>query len=179
MAAAWAQEDVEELFEGGHTTYKYLQNIILYCIASSTYNINGKLNSYRNVLDDDDESFGAFTVYGSGTTYLNHLADYIKLLLSFDSFNATQYDPNPTEQWQKNVKKIRENAKDRMMLGTKLFAMPPFVQYYDVVGTVEIDSLAKLQDYKIAVENKIYEWLEESTTFGTPIYKASIMKFFN
>ena len=178
-ASAWAQEDVEELFEGGHTTYKYLQNIILYCIASSTYNINGKLNSYRNVLDDDDESFGAFTVYGSGTTYLNHLADYIKLLLSFDSFNAVQYENNPTQQWQKNVKKIRENAKDRMMLGTKIYAMPPFVQYYDVVGTVEIDSLAKLQDYKIEVENKIYEWLEESTTFGTPIYKASLIKFFN
>ena len=178
-ASAWAQEDVEELFEGGHTTYKYLQNIILYCIASSTYNINGKLNSYRNVLDDDDESFGAFTVYGSGTSYLNHLTDYIKLLLSFDSFNAVQYESNPTQQWQKNVKKIRENAKDKMMLGTKIYAMPPFVQYYDVVGTVEVDSLAKLQDYKIEVENKIYEWLEESTTFRTPIYKASLIKFFN
>ena len=177
-ATAWGQEDVEELFEGGHTAFKYLQNIILYCIASSTYNINGKLNSYRNVLDDDDNSFGAFTVFGSGTTYLEHLTDYIKLLLSYDSFSKTQYEKNPSTQWQKNIKKIRENVQDKMIMNTKIYAMPPFVQYFDVVGTVEVDSLAKLQNFKVEVENKIYEWLEDNTSFNTKIFKSDFAKFF-
>jgi hypothetical protein len=178
-ASAWGQDEVEALGTNGTVTYKYLQNVVLYCLAASTYNINGKLNSVRNVLDDEDETFGAFTVYGSGTKYLEHLTDYIKLLLSTKSFDTQQYAKNPSQQWQKNVKKIRENVQDKMLIGTKLYSMPPFVQYFDVVGTVEVDSLSKLQQYKIDVENKIYEWLDESTTFRKPIYKADIIKFFN
>lgn len=177
-ANAWGQEEIEELNNGGTITYKYLQNYVLYCIAASAYNINGKINGVRNVLDEDDETFGAFTVYGSGNAYLEHLTDYIKMLLSFSSFYSQQYDTNPTKQWLKNIKKIREQISDKMIMNSKVFSMPPFVQYFDVVGTVEIESLAKLQDYKIKVENEIYEWLNDSTSFASKIYKADIMKFF-
>ena len=175
---AWGQDEIEELYEGGTTTYKYLQNLIMYCIAASTYNINGKVNSVRNVLDEDDDAFGAFTVFGSGTSYLQHLTDYIKMLLSFNSFNSQQYMRNPSKQWQKNIKKIRQQLNDRMIMNSRLYAMPPFVQYFDVCGSVDIESLAKLQDYKLKVENAIYEWLNDNTAFNTPIYKADILKFF-
>ena len=178
-AGAWGQEEIEEIFEGGTTTYKYLQNIICYAIAASTYNINGKINSVRNVLDEDDNSFGAFTVYGSGSAYLDHLTDYLKMLMSFNSFYQQQYQRNPSKQWLKNIKKIRQNIAPKMIMNSKVFAMPPFVQYYDVVGTVEIDPLAKMSNYKREVENQIYEWLDEHTSFGSPIYKADILKFFS
>lgn len=177
-ANAWGQEEIEEIFEGGNTTYKYLQNYVMYCISASPYNINGKINSYRNVLDDDDAAFGAFTVYGAGTIYLQHLTDYIKMIMSFKSFYAQQYERNPTTQWVKNIKKIRQQINDKMIVNSKVFSMPPFVQYFDVCGSVEIESLAKLQDYKLSVENDIYQWLDDHTSFGSPIYKADILKFF-
>lgn len=177
-ANAWGQEEIEELFEGGTTTYKYMQNLVMYCIASSTYNINGKLNSVRNVLDESDDAFGAFTVFGSGTAYLEHLTDYIKMLLSFNSFKSQQEEKNPSKQWLKNIKKIRQQITPKMIMNSKVYAMPPFVQYFDVCGSVEIESLAKLQDYKIKVENDIYEWLSDNTAFNTPIYKADILKFY-
>lgn len=177
-AIAWGQDEVEQIYEGGTTTYKYLQNIIMYCIAASTYNINGKVNGVRNVLDEDDDAFGAFTVYGSGTAYLNHLTDYIKSLMSFNSFYKNQMMRNPSKQWLKNIKKIRQHINDKLLVCSKVFSMPPHVQYYDVCGTVTVDSLAKLQDYKLKIENEIYEWLENNTSFCTPIYKADILKFF-
>lgn len=177
-AGAWGQEEIEELWEGGITTYKYMQNVICYTIAASTYNINGKINSVRNVLDEDDNAFGAFTVYGSGTSYLSHLTDYLKMLLSFNSFSQQQYERNPSKQWIKNIKKIRQDIAPKMIMNSRLFSMPPFVQYYDVVGTVEIDTLAKMSEYKREVENQVYEWLDDCSSFGTPIYKADILKFF-
>lgn len=177
-ANAWGQEEIEELFEGGTTTYKYLQNLVMYCICASTYNINGRVNTVRNVLDEDDETFGAFTVYGSGGSYLEHLTDYIKMLLSFNSFKSQQEERNPSKQWLKNIKKIRQQLSDKMIMNSKVYSMPPFVQYFDVCGSVEIESLAKLQDYKLKVENDIYEWLNDHTAFNTPIYKADILKFF-
>ena len=177
-AGAWGQEEIEEIFEGGNTTYKYMQNCICYAIAASTYNINGKINSVRNVLDEDDAAFGAFTVYGSGTAYLDHLTDYLKMLMSYNSFHQQQYERNPSKQWLKNIKKIRQNIAPKMIMNSKIYAMPPFVQYYDVCGTVEIDPLAKMSNYKSEFENQIYEWLDEHTSFGSPIYKADILKFF-
>lgn len=177
-ANAWGQEEIEELFEGGSTTYKYLQNIICYAIAASAYNINGKINGVRNVLDEDDDTFGAFTVYGSGSAYLAHLVDYLKMLISFNSFCQQQYEKNPSKQWLKNIKKIRQDIAAKLIMNSKIFSMPPFVQYYDVVGSVEIDSLSKMSSYKREVENQIYEWLDENAAFGKPIFKADILKFF-
>ena len=179
-AIAWSQDEIENFSDGGYTTYKYIQNIICYCIVSTLYNTNGSVYYPLNVLTDDStNTAGTFSIYGTTKDYLNHLSDYVKMLYSFNSFLATQYQDKPSEQWLKNIKIIRENAEPKMIIGSKLFSLPPIVQYYDVVGTVTINSLSKMQEYKRDVENKIYKWLEENCNFNTKIYKSDIIKFFN
>jgi hypothetical protein len=64
-------------------------------------------------------------------------------------------------------------------MNSKLYSFPPIVQYYDVVGTVNVDSLSKIQEYKREVENEIYQWLDNNCSFGTKIFKSDIVKFFN
>src|SRR5690554_2255350 len=171
------QEDLEKLNTSGSTTYKYLQNLVLYCLVGSPYNINDKINGVKDVLLGSGGDMN-FTVYGTGNEYLNHLTDFTKILLSYNSFSAEQYTNNPSEQWLKNISLIRENIKNKMIMNTRIYSMPPIVQYYDVVGTVEVNSLSKLQTYKTEVENDIYKWLSENTTFNSKIYKADLIKFF-
>lgn len=179
-AIAWGQDEIEDFDNGGHTTYKYIQNCICYCIASTLYNTTSAVHYPINVLTDSSSNTnGTFSVYGTNREYLNHLTDFIKMLLSFDSFHNTQYTETPTVQWLKNIKKIRENAEPKMIINSKLYSFPPVVQYYDVVGTVTVNSLSKLQSYKREVENKIYEWLEENSNFRQKIYKSDIVRFFN
>lgn len=177
-ALAWGQEDIESLDSDGYTTYKYLQNIVCYALAASPYVINGKANSVRDVLNESEDDESPFTLYGNGDSYTAHLTDYLKLLISYDSFMRHQYETNPSKQWLKNIKTIRENITQRMMIGYKVFSMPPFVQYYDVCGSVEVDSFSKLSSYKTEVENKIYEWLADNVSYKTPVYKSDILKFF-
>ena len=69
------------------------------------------------------------------------------MILSYDSFHSTQYTEQPQVQWLKNVKKIRENAEPKMIINSKLYSLPPIVQYYDVVGTVTVNSLSQMQEY--------------------------------
>lgn len=179
-AIAWSQDEIEDFDNGGHTTYKYLQNAICYCIASTLYNTTGSVYSPINVLTDKgSNTAGTFSLYGTNTDYTRHLTDYIKMLLSYDSFHASQYANNPSVQWVKNVKKIRENAEPKMIINSKLYSLPPIVQYYDVVGSVTIDSLSKMQEYKREVENKIYKWLEYNSNFKQKIFKSDIIRFFN
>lgn len=176
-AIAWGQDEIES---NGDTTYKYIQNCICYCIAASLYNTKSTVNGCINVLTDSSTNqSGVFSVYGTSNSYLDHLTDFLKYLLSYDSFHATQYMNNPSEQWLKNIKTIRENAEPRMIMNSKIYSFPPIVQYYDVVGTVTVDSLSKIQEYKREVENEIYKWLDNNCTFGTKIYKSDIVKFFN
>jgi hypothetical protein len=131
------------------------------------------------LTDGSTNQSGVFSVYGTSNNYLEHLSDFLKYLWSYDSFNSVQYTPNPSEQWLKNIKTIRENAEPRMIMNSKLYSFPPIVQYYDVVGTVTVNSLSKLQEYKRDVENEIYKWLDNNCNFGTKIYKSDIIKFFN
>jgi hypothetical protein len=179
-AIAWGQDEIEDFESGNNTTYKYLQNCICYCIAASVYNTKSTVYSPINVLSDDSGTqTGTFTLYGDSDSYLEHLTDYLKYLLSYNSFSQIQYMKNPSEQWLKNIKTIRDNAEPKMIINSKLYSFPPIVQYYDVVGTVAINSLAKLQEYKTEVENEIYKWLDNNCNFGTKIYKSDIIKFFN
>lgn len=177
-ALAWGQEDIESLDSDGYTTYKYLQNIVCYALAANPYIINGKINTVRDILNENANDESPFTLYGNGDSYIEHLPDYLKLLISYNSFLSHQYESNPSKQWLKNIKTIRENITPKMMIGYKVFSMPPFVQYFDVCGSVEVDSFSKLSSYKTEVENKIYEWLSENVSYKTPIYKADILKFF-
>ena len=179
-AIAWGQDEIEDFEHGGDTTYKYIQNCICYCIAASLYNTKSNVYSPINVLTDNSTNqSGVFSVYGTSNSYLEHLTDFLKYLLSYDSFHAVQYMNNPSEQWIKNIKTIRDNALPKMIMNSKLYSFPPIVQYYDVVGTVTVNSLSKLQEYKRDVENEIYKWLDNNCNFGTKIYKSDIVKFFN
>ena len=176
-AIAWGQDEIEH---GSNVTYKYIQNCICYCIAASLYNTKSTVYSPINVLTDSSTNqSGVFSVYGTSNNYLEHLTDFLKYLRSYDSFQAVQYNNNPSEQWLKNIKTIRDNALPRMIMNSKMFSFPPIVQYYDVVGTVTVNSLSKLQEYKRDVENEIYKWLDNNCNFGTKIYKSDIVKFFN
>lgn len=173
-AAAWSVEDLED----SQSRYDNLLNYIFYCLAGQVYNINGKNNSYIDVLNENGYKNGIFSVYGNGRNYLNKLVDYVLLTKAPEKIYNEQYGSGTTE-WQKRIRTIRENCEDRMLVNTKLFSMPPIVQYFDVVGHVEIDSLSKIQELKTEIENKIYAWLNDSCKFNQKIYKSDILKFFN
>ena len=178
-ATAWGQDEIEDLANAGNVTYKYIQNCVCYSIASSLYNTKSNIYSVIDVLNDNTfNQAGTFTVYGSSNNYLDHLTDFIKYLLSYDSFHNVQYMNNPNEQWLKNIKTIRDNITPRVMMGSKIYSFPPIVQYYDVVGTVSVNSLSKLQEYKTEVENEIYQWLDSTCNYGKKIYKSDLVKFF-
>ena len=175
-AIAWSQDEIEN----GEKIYKYLQNIICYCVASNLYNTNNTVYSPINVLTDNTtNTVGTFSLYGTANDYLNHLTDYLKMIISFDSFINTQYTEIPSQQWIKNIKHIRDNAENKMLINSKLVSLPPIVQYYDVVGTVSVNSLSNLEEYKRTVENDIYKWLDNNCNFNQKIYKSDIIKFFN
>lgn len=157
--------------------YKYIQNYVFYSLIGHMYKKLGGNYEPRNVLTAKDEIDDPFSLYAD--SYIDHVADYAKMLISFESYYNQQYDDNPQEQWLKNIKLLRKNCQSRMEMNSRILSMPPIVQYFDIVGKVKVKPLTKLQDYKTAVENKIYEYLDNRNGTTQKIYKSDIIKFFN
>ena len=177
-AIAWGQDELENFDNGGITTYKYLQNVVVYCLISSLYKISDYNCEVINIYNNDENNNTLHTIYGNGSVYLNSLPDYIKMLYNYENFYKSQYTSNPSDSYTKNIKKIRDDIENKMILNTRILSLPPVVNYYDVVGDVEINSLTNILEYKQEVEKEIYEWLDSNTNFNTKIYLSDIIKFY-
>lgn len=173
-ALVFGQQEVED---DTNQIYKYIQNYVFYSLIGHMYTKQQGNYVPRNVLTGKDDIDEPFSVYAD--SYLDHIADYVKMVKSFEGFYNQQYDDEPQEQWLKNLKIIRDNCQSRMEINSRILSLPPVVQYFDLVGKVKVKPLTKLQDYKTTLENKIYEYLDNRNGTTQKIYKSELIKFFN
>lgn len=162
----------ENQYDGNNTDQPWLMNNILYCLFGDIYHNydTGKFTPV-NVFSNTEKLNNAM-LYNSKQEYLAHIWDIVKLRLYPKTFKDKQYaDPS---EFGTNVKRVRTDCQDRMLLNTNLISIPPVYHYYDVVGTVVIDKHKDMAEYAAEVEDKLYSWLNKNVTFNTPIYKSDI-----
>ena len=173
-ALVFGQQEIEGL---GEILHKLIQNNVFYCIMGHLYRKNDGNWTPRNVLTDYDTNTDAFTIYGD--KYLEHLCDYIKMLYSYNGYFNKIFKGEAEEQWLKNVRLIYENCKHKMEINSILMPLPPVVQYYDIVGTVEVDRTVDLESYTTEMKNTIYEYLDTKAAKDRSVYKSEIINLYN
>ena len=173
-AYAAGQQDIERS-QVTAKEYPIIQNVVIYSLLGRLYIKNDGDYYPRDILNDDDIS-EPYTIYGDD--YLEHMTDYVKFLISPVGYYHWQYGKNPSEQWIRNVQLIRENCKDNLPVNTTMLSVPPFLHYYDLVGTVRVNSTANLQEYNTRMKNKVYKFLDDSLRATKKIYKADIIKLY-
>lgn len=149
-----------------------ISNFVLYSLFSDVYRQSDGQWRPINVFDED-EDLSSTSLYVDYQTYMSHLIDFVKIICAPKSAASDQYrDGTVFGQW---CKTIRSQADGRMMTGTKLLSVPPIFHYYDVVGDVTVDRHADMSAVKTEIEGSLYQWLSESVSFGTRVYKSDIM----
>lgn len=149
-----------------------MSNFVLYTIFSDVYRkYDGR---YRpiNVFDEDEDLSNTF-LYFDYNTYINHLSDFVKMMA--EPKNGCTEQLNDTTTFGKWCKRIRDAAGERVAINTKLLSLPPIFHYYDVVGDIQVDRHIDMSKLKDELENSIYEWLAENTTFNTKIFKSDLI----
>ena len=176
-AMVFGQHDIENI--SAHDSFPLLQNNILYCLMGHLYLKNpGGHWAIRNILTQTDSGVGeTFSLYGD--EYLAHIADYIKMLYSYKGYYNTIYAANPETQWQKNIQLIQKNCMHNTEINTVLLSLPPYIQYFDLVGTVYVKPLTQIDDYMQEMKDKIYAYLDNRTAKHKKIYKSEIVKLYN
>lgn len=175
-AMVFGQHDIEDTIGFLHPL---CQNNIIYCLMGHLYlkNPNGNW-SVRNVLTEDDyNTTDTFSLYGN--KYLEHLCDYIKLLKSYQGFYNCQYSENPQDQWLRNIQLINKNCQFNSEINSVIFSLPPYVQYFDAVGTVYVKPLTDIEAYMNEMKNRVYEYLDSRVSTHKKIYKSEIIKLYN
>ena len=158
-------EDVTGEHDAGRT------NLIMYSLFGEAYREANGLYKPVNVFDETEDISNS-CLYINYNYYMQHLFDYPSFLVYPKGTTDEQYNDNTTfGQW---CKRIRDNAADRMMINTKILSLPPLFHYYDVVGNIVVDRHVDMAEFKEELENDLYKWLSENTTFRSKIYKSDL-----
>jgi hypothetical protein len=175
-AMVFGQHDIEDTIGFLHPL---CQNNILYCLMGHIYlkNPNGNW-TIRNVLTENDyNTTDTFSLYGD--KYLEHLCDYVKLLKSYQGFYNCQYSNNPQDQWLRNIQLINKNCQFNSEINSVILSLPPYIQYFDAVGTVYVKPLTDIEKYMNEMQNRVYEYLDSRVSTHKKIYKSEIIKLYN
>lgn len=173
-ALVYGQFEMEDNFDIIH---KLIQNNIYYTLMGHLYVKNAGNWEPRNLLTDRDNNNDAFTIYGD--QYLEHLCDVIKMLYSYEGYYNKIFKLDSDEQWIKNTRLVFENCKHKMEINSILMPMVPFLQYFDIVGTVYVDPLTDIAEYTNEMKNKVYEYLDQKLATDRKIYKSEIIDLYN
>lgn len=175
-AMVFGQHDIEDTIGFMHPL---CQNNILYCLMGHIYLKNPSGNwTIRNVLTENDyNTTDTFSLYGD--KYLEHLCDYVKFLKSYQGFYNCQYSNNPQDQWLRNIQLINKNCQFNSEINSVILSLPPYIQYFDAVGTVYVKPLTDIEKYMNEMQNRVYEYLDSRVSTHKKIYKSEIIKLYN
>ena len=128
---------------------------------------------------DEDYVVGGTTLYSNTDDYLSHISDLSECVRSTNNrLQTIAYEQanNKNDPFHLNTVSIYNDIEEKLPFGVMPISIPPIVQYFDLVGTVEIDRTTNVADYQSEIESKIYKWLVDRQSFNNKIYKSDLIK---
>lgn len=174
-----ASDDYNEL----QSKIEAAKNTVYYTVIGDVYESFGndryKVKDFYN--SDDTTVVGSTTLYNNKNTFLGHVSD---LAYTFNDATAAQTVAEAqanvanaaSDPFLLNTKEIWKDIEEKLPFGVMPISIPPIVQYFDLVGNVEIDRTTNVADYQAALESKIYKWLVDRQKFNNKIYKSDLIK---
>lgn len=159
------------------------KNAVYYSIVGDLYeSLSQGQYSPKMLYLGEDAQIGLTTLYNNHNTFMSHISDLAKSLQRDNIDNITDLfisqSKNRDDPFSLNTSDIFDSIEDRLPFGVYPISIPPIVQYFDLVGTVDVSRLANIADYQRDVEAKIYKWLSDNQGFNNKIYKSDLIKLF-
>lgn len=169
-ALVYGEQELNDMYNVRHDS---CLNNVFYCLFGHLYSKTTGDWYMKNVLTDINDLNDPVTIYGD--EYKNHFIDYLLSIISYEAMLKKQKQATPSEQWVKNIQLINNNAKRFTEINSVMIALPPIVQYFDLVGTVKIKPKVDPQKYQKRLQNKVYEYLDNLAYKQREIYKSDII----
>lgn len=128
---------------------------------------------------NEDYVVGGTTLYNNTNDYLSHISDLSECVRNTNNrLQTIAYEQanDKNDPFHLNTVSIYNDIEEKLPFGVMPISIPPIVQYFDLVGTVEIDRTTNVADYQSEIESKIYKWLVDRQSFNNKIYKSDLIK---
>jgi hypothetical protein len=181
-AIAWTTAELKSKIRNMDEPYANALNrakdAVFYTVIGDLYESLGN-NKYtvKNVYASNDSSIvGTTTLYNSTNDLLNHAADLAKCIAGQTQSIAYSQETDKSDPFYLNTNTIYNDIEEKLQFGVVPISLPPIVQYFDLVGNVEIDRTTNVAQYQQDIESRIYKWLVDNQKFNNKIYKSDIIK---
>lgn len=181
-AIAWTTTELKSKIRNMDEDYASALNnakdAVFYTVIGDLYESLGN-NKYKvkNVYTSDDSSIvGSTTLYNSTSDLLKHAADLAKCIAGQTQSIAYSQAADKSDPFYLNTNAIYNDIEEKLQFGVIPISVPPIVQYFDLVGNVEIDRTTNVAQYQQDIESRIYKWLVDNQKFNNKIYKSDIIK---
>lgn len=158
----------------------YTRDAVFYTVIGDMYESlgNDKYKPREVYTTSDNSVIGVSTLYNGKDDLLSHLSDLSYCCVSEENTSsiAQSQKTNKSDPFYINTREIYNDIEEKLQFGVVPICIPPIVQYFDLVGIVEIDRTANVANYQNEVEGKIYKWLSDNQKFNNKIYKSDIVK---
>ena len=173
-------DDIDsDLKSAFNNSLNYTKNIVFYTVIGDLYESLGN-NQYKVKMlytEDDSDQVGLTTLYNDTDDFKKHIGDLAKCCNSLQNVDGITSDQRSmTEPFYMNTSEIYNDIEEKLQFGVVPISIPPIVQYFDLVGTVELDRTTNVANYKRDIESRIYKWLVDRQKFNNKIYKSDIVK---
>ena len=169
----------EQLQNKFNSSLNNTKDVVFYTVIGDLYESLGN-NQYKVKMlytDDASDQVGMTTLYNNTTDMLEHIGDLAKCCSSTTELkNITTNQRSTDTPFYTNTSEIYDDIEEKLQFGVIPISIPPIVQYFDLVGTVELDRTTNVANYKKDIESKIYKWLVDRQKFNNKIYKSDIVK---
>ena len=181
-AIAWTTAELKSKIRNMDESYANAldksKDAVFYTVIGDLYESLGN-NKYtvKNVYTSDDSSIvGSTTLYNSTSDLLNHAADLAKCIAGQTQSIAYTQQVDKSDPFYLNTNAIYNDIEEKLQFGVVPISLPPIVQYFDLVGNIEIDRTTNVAQYQQDIESRIYKWLVDNQKFNNKIYKSDIIK---
>lgn len=181
-AIAWTTTELKSKIRNMDDDYASALNkakdAVFYTVIGDLYESLGN-NKYKvkNVYASDDSSIvGTTTLYNSTSDLLDHAADLTRCIAGQTQSIAYTQETGKSDPFYLNTNAIYTDIEEKLQFGVVPVSLPPIVQYFDLVGNVEIDRTTNVAQYQQDIESRIYKWLVDNQKFNNKIYKSDIIK---
>lgn len=181
-AIAWTTNELKS--KTSNMTEEYLNTLnkakdaIFYTVIGDLYESlgNNKYKVKELYTTNDNSIVGTTTLYNSTDDFLNHAVDLAKCCAGQTQAIAYTQATDKSDPFYLNTNTIYNDIEEKLQFGVVPISIPPIVQYFDLVGNVEIDRTTNVAQYQQDIESKIYKWLVDNQKFNNKIYKSDIIK---
>lgn len=172
-AVAWGEQEEIGLTSG--VPIKKMFNTVLFSVLGELYDVDSDVHQVKmNSGNSDNNALSAAVLDDSFSPYTNLPNSYLSILVKESIVDQLNYVNNLSET--SNVRQVLDKLDSKSQVTVKNVYVTPFINEFDIVGTVYVKKLANINYVQKSVNNKIYEYLNLNADFDTPIYKSKIIE---